>query len=182
MNLGDIEKLTKAFAEAREVLADRVRELEEIITTYRRRRLPGIKSAVNTVTEMQSVLKAALEEGRSLFVRPRTMIMHGVKVGFQKGKGTISWGDEDQVIKLIKKHLPEQADILIKTKEKLVKDALQNLPAADLKKIGVTVEETGDQVVIKSTDSEIDKFVDALLKEENNVGADLCVRPNGEAA
>ena len=166
MNLGEIEKITKGFSEARQQLADRVRALEDEIQTIKRRKLPGIKSAVNSVMAEQAQLKAAVEESRELFVKPRTIIMHGIKIGFQKAKGKISWSDDSQVIKLIKKHLPEQAEVLIKITEKPIKDALMNVPAADLKKIGVTVDEDGDQVVIKSTDSEIDKFVDTLLKEE----------------
>ncbi len=167
MELIDIDKLAKDFAAAREVLADRVRSLESILTRIKLRRLPGIKSAANTVIEMQAVLKAAIEESRQLFIRPKTMVMHGVKLGFQKSKGKLSWSDPDQVVKLIKKHFPEQADVLIKTTETPVKDALQQLTAADLKKLGITVDETGDVVVIKSTDSEIDKFVDALLKDDS---------------
>lgn len=167
MNLVDLDGLTKEFSSAREVLTGRVRELENLITAIKRRRLPGIKTAVNTVMEKQASLKAAIEESRSLFVRPKTMIMHGIKIGYQKSKGTISWDDGDQVVKLIKKHLPDQADVLIKTTEKPIKDALLNLSAADLKRIGVTISDDGDQVVIKSTDSEIDKFVDALLKEDD---------------
>ncbi len=65
----------------------------------------------------------------------------------------------------IKKHLPEQADVLIKLKETPVKDALAQLSAAELKKLGVTVSEAGDQVVVKPVDSEVDKMVDALMKE-----------------
>lgn len=167
MNLGDIEKLTKAFSEARQQLADRVRSLEDELQAIKRRRMPGIKNAVNAVMAQQSGLKAAVEGSTALFIKPKTIILHGVKVGFQKAKGKISWADDAQVVKLIKKHLPDQADVLIKTTEKPLKDALINLPAADLKKIGVTVEETGDQVIIKATDSEIDKFVDNLLKEDN---------------
>ena len=64
----------------------------------------------------------------------------------------------------IKKHLPEQADVLIRTKEAPVKEALAQLTAAELKKIGVTIEDAGDTVVIKPVDSEVDKLVDALLK------------------
>ena len=75
--------------------------------------------------------------------------------------------DKDQVVRLIKKHFPEQADVLIKTVEKPIKGAIQQLPVADLKRIGVTVEETGDVVVIKSTDSEIDKLVSALLEQND---------------
>jgi len=162
----EIEKLTKAFSDARQLLAERVGALEDELQTIKRRRLPGIKSAVNSVMEKQAELKAAIEDSSVLFVKPRTFILFGIKIGFQKAKGKISWSDDAQVIKLIKKLLPEQADVLIKTTEKPVKDALLNLPAADLKKIGCTVNETGDQVVIKSTDSEIDKFVETLMKED----------------
>ena len=40
------------------------------------------------------------------------------------------------------------------------------MSVSDLKKIGVTVIETGDEVFIKPTDSEIDKLINALLKDE----------------
>ena len=166
MELVEIDKLTKEFSTAREALSYRVRSLEAIITTIKQRRLPGIKSAVNAVMEAQAVLKAALEESRNLFIRPKTMIMHGVKIGFQKAKGKLSWSDDEQVVKLIRKHFPEQADVLIKTKEVPSKDALANLTVAELKKLGVTISEDGAAVVIKSTDSEIDKFVEALLKDD----------------
>lgn len=162
----EIEKLTKSFADARQQLADRVGALEDELQTIKRRRLPGIKSAVNSVMEKLAELKAAIEDSPSLFVKPRTFVLFGIKIGFQKAKGKISWSDDEQVIKLIKKHLPDQTEALIKTTEKPIKDALINLPATDLKKIGCTVNETGDQVVIKSTDSEIDKFVETLMKED----------------
>jgi hypothetical protein len=166
-SLSEIEKLTKRFSEGRESLSANVRALEDEINAIKKRHLPGIKKLVAVVLERHQWLKDALDESRALFVKPRTMVFHGVKIGFQKAKGKISWADDDQVVKLIKKHFPDQADVLIKTVEKPVKDALQQLTAADLKRIGVTVEETGDVVVIKGTDSEIDKFVDALLKEDD---------------
>ena len=162
----EIEQLTKTFSDARQILTDRVGALEDELQTIKRRRLPGIKSAVNSVMEKQAELKAAIEDSRSLFIKPKTFVLFGIKIGFQKAKGKISWSDDDQVIKLIKKLLPDQADVLIKTTEKPVKDALLNLPAGDLKKIGCTVDDTGDQVLIKSTDSEIDKFVETLMKED----------------
>ena len=40
---------------------------------------------------------------------------------------------------------------------------------AELKRIGVTVEETGDQIVIKPTDSEVDKLVNALLADAERI-------------
>ena len=46
-----------------------------------------------------------------------------------------------------------------------MKDALAQLPAAELHKLGVQVEEAGDRVYIKASDSEVDKLVVAILKE-----------------
>lgn len=170
MDLITIDQKTKEYATEREKLSNRIRFLEDEINTLKRKRLPGIKNSIQTVMEKQEDLKAALEDSRPLFIKPRTIVFHGVKVGFQKSKGKLSWNDDAQVIKLIKKHFPDQEDILIKKTEKPSKDALLNLSAENLKKIGVTISETGDVVVIKSTDSEIDKFVEALLKEDDSDG------------
>ena len=54
---------------------------------------------------------------------------------------------------------------MIRTVEEPVKDALAQLPAADLRKLGVQVEEAGDHVYIKAADSDVDKLVAAILKE-----------------
>ena len=67
----------------------------------------------------------------------------------------------------------DQVDTLIKTEESPVKSALLNLSTADLKKIGCTVTDTGDKVLVKSTDSDIDKFVDALLEEPNETRGEI---------
>ena len=130
-SLADIEKLTKGFSEGREDLAARVRTLEEEIQAVKKRHLAGIKRSVASVAEKQHALKTALEDSKDLFKKPKTMILHGIKIGFMKAKGKISWADDAQVVKLIKKHFPESAELLIKTTEKPLKDALQGLSAAD---------------------------------------------------
>jgi len=170
--LGEIERLTKEYAEWRRDLSEAVLVAEHEIAALKRRHVVAIKRKVEAVAERQALLKAAIEDSPELFRKPRTMIIDGVKVGFQKEKGKISWSDVGQVIRLIKKHFAEQAEVLIKTTEKLVKGALQQLPAADLKRIGVTVSADGDVVVIKSTDSEIDKLVEALLKGDEKEDQD----------
>jgi len=49
------------------------------------------------------------------------------------------------------------------------KAALANISVADLKRIGCTITDDIDAVLIKPTDSEVDKLVMALLKEEVEV-------------
>ena len=57
-------------------------------------------------------------------------------------------------------------EFLIKTVETPQKKALEKLSAAELKKLGVTVGDDEDVVVVRSMDSEIDKIVKLLLDTE----------------
>jgi len=169
--LNEIEVKAKAYSLAREALAGAIDCLQEEIGAAKRRCLPIIKRCVEKAKERRAELAAAIDESAELFVKPRSVIMHGVRVGFQKAKGKIEFDDPDQVVKLVRKHFPEQFDVLVKTVERPVKDALAQLPAADLKRLGITVEETGDVVLIKDTASDVDKLVEALLKDEEEVEA-----------
>jgi len=166
MNLGEIEKQTKEYSDARATLAGRVGELNEAIDALKRRALPLIKHAVAAAMEKKSRLEAGIQGKPELFRSPRTVVLFGIKIGMQKVRTGIGWEEDDQVVKLIRKHFPEQAETLIKTKETPVKSALNLLTVAELKKVGVSVTEGGDQVVIKATDTEVDKLVAKLLEEE----------------
>jgi hypothetical protein len=69
------------------------------------------------------------------------------------------------VIKRIKSMFPDpkEQSLYIKTSEKPIKKTLQDLPAGSLKKLGITVTDSGEIAVIIPTDNEIDKLVDAIL-------------------
>ncbi len=164
-SLNEIDALTKAYADGRFALTAHVAALQAELENVRMKHIKAIKRTVASVAEARAKLAAALDESPELFVKPRSQVLHGVKVGFQKGKGKIEYEDADQVVKLIRKHFPEQFDVLVRTTEKPVKEALGSLTAAELKKLGITVEETGDVVLIKPVDGEVDKLVKALLKE-----------------
>lgn len=162
--LTDIEPSAKAFSEARAKVAEIVTQLNDGIEALKRDHMPALKRAITKAAEKHDQLKQIIEANPALFTKPRTVIYHGVKIGLQKGKGGISFDDADQVVRLIKKQFPDQADVLVTTIEKPAKDALGQLTVAELKKIGCTVVDAGDAVVIKPTDSEVDKLVDTLLK------------------
>lgn len=164
MTLETIELQTKAFADARAVLAERVRELDDELTRIKRQRLRGIKAAIATAAARQDELQAAIETAPALFEAPKTRTFYGIRVGYMKGRGALLWDDSAKVCTLIRKHLPDQADTLIKTTEKPLKGGLNTLSTAELRRIGVQAVESGECVVIKPVDSEIDKLVDALLE------------------
>ena len=170
--MNDIERQTKVYAEAREKLAGMVAELTAGLEALKRDRLPAIKRALQRAAEKEAELRAVIEGAPELFTKPRTVVMHGVKVGWMKGAGKIDFDDPDQVVALIKKKLPDQADVLVATTEKPVKKALQQLSVKELQSIGCQVEGTDDVVVIKAVDSDVDKLVTALLRGATQEAAD----------
>ena len=159
-----IELHARAYREAKDVLVERAQALHDEMQAAQRRAMRGLRTAVAAVNERRDELQHALEEQPHLFAKPRTVVFHGVKVGFKLGAGKIDWEDDDQVVKLIRKYFPQQFDLLVKTTEKPIKDALKSLTAVELKKLGVTVEGTEDVPVISDTTASVDKLVKALLK------------------
>lgn len=163
--LQEIERRAKTYAEARAALAELAGELNAGIEALKRQSLPGLRRAVARAAEQHDALKALIEAAPDLFAKPRTQTLHGVRLGYMKGKGGIEWEDADAVVAAIQKHLPDQAEALIRWTGKPLKEALNQLGVAELKRIGCRVVDTGDVVFIKPTDSAVDKMVDALLKD-----------------
>ncbi|BEU95542.1 host-nuclease inhibitor Gam family protein (plasmid) [Acidovorax sp. DW039] len=162
--LDTITKAAEVHSQARSLLSERVTALRDAQAALNREHLPSIKRALAKAAESEAKLRALVEEHPECFVKPKTQVLAGIKVGYAKAKGSLSFDDADAVVARIKKHFPDQVDVLIRTKEEPVKDALSNLCANDLKKIGVKVTDSGDKCVVKPVDSEVDKMVDALLK------------------
>jgi hypothetical protein len=157
--------LTKTYASARATLSERVNALEDEVRDVHRRKVPGIKAALAAAKDAQAALVAAVQAHPELFVKPRTITINGIKAGYQQGKGTLDWDDDDKLVARIEKLFPDQRDVLIATKKKPVADALKQLDAKDLARLGVSYEAVGDYVVVKATDGEVDKLVKKILKE-----------------
>jgi len=163
----EIDKAAQEYSQAHDLLSGVMTAIDDAVTLIKRERMPALRRAVEKAAAKKAALRELIDESREQFEKPKTRILHGVKLGLQKGKGKLDWDDDDLVVKLIKKKLPKEIwEVLIKTTEKPRKDGLKGLDVDDLKKIGVTAEDTGDQIVIKPTDSELDKLVDALLESD----------------
>lgn len=163
-SMADIETRAKKYAEARDKLRDLCAALNDGIAALQKDHLPGIRKAVQRASETEAELRALIESAPELFVKPKTVTLHGLRLGYMKGKGGIVWDDGDAVVAAIQKYLPDQAGQLIRWTGKPLKEAINQLDVATLKKIGCRVIDTGEQVFIKPVDSAVDKMVDALLK------------------
>ncbi len=167
MEIIEIQKLTEEYSKNRATLSAIVRDVEAEMDKLKRNAMPYIKKALGRVVESKEALEAAIEESPELFAKPKTRVFSGVKVGYRKQKGEIAWEDEARVIKLIEKYFPDDAReglMLLREKVSVDKTAVAKLAASDVKRLGITVKEDTDEIVIAPVDSEVEKIVDALLK------------------
>lgn len=166
MTLHEIEKLAEEYARQRDSLSHIAQNLQAELQEIKQRYLDVIRHTVRHVAEAESKLRQEIENAPELFKRPKTQIFHGVKVGYGKRKGKVIIDDEQAVIERIRKQLPkDQAELLIRVRESVDKNAIGDLTVADLKRLGIRVTEDDDAVVIKPVDGEVDKFINALVGE-----------------
>lgn len=162
-SIDDIERLAADYSEIRDELRRHVVAVETRVRAIRERHANDLRALASVVLKKHDALHAAIEASPALFKKPKSRTLHGVKFGFAKAKGKVEFADAAKVVARIRKHLPDQAETLIKVTETPAKNALENLALADLKRIGVTVTDTEDKAFARPVDTEIDKLIDALL-------------------
>lgn len=160
-----IDHTAQNYAAARKLLATRVETCKAEQDAVIKRHLGAIRDAAGLAAQAEAQLRQHIEANPDMFIKPRTMTLHGVKLGYQKGKGRIEFSDPARVCELIRKHLPDEADALILITETPVKPALVNLDVGTLRKIGCTVTGTEDTVLIKDSAAEVDRIVARLLED-----------------
>ncbi len=168
----NVEARARYYAACRDDLSAKIHDMEAEIVAIRERHRAGLMEALRAHKCAEDDLRSTIEAAPHLFTKPRTRVLHGIKVGFQKGKGGLQVADESATIKLIRKHCPEQVDALIRVTEKPIKDALANLDATTLKKLGVHIVDANDVVVIRATDGDLDKLIKALQGDDGLDGDD----------
>jgi hypothetical protein len=154
------EKLSQAYA----LRNDIIDQMEKAIAAIEASEMPKFRKAMAKLTEQHEALKAMIQASPELFASPRTVTLHGIKLGFQKGKGKLVFGDEEKLIERIRKVCPDMASTLIVASESVSKTELAKLPADLLRRLGASVIDSGDQIVIKAVDTDHDKLADLYLK------------------
>jgi hypothetical protein len=165
-DLSGVLKAAKSYSEALAVRDGKLNTYEAENLALVLHHIPGIRFAERKLEELRAPLSRALEAAKSAFEPPhaRTFSVFGLKLGFRKGSGRTTFEDPEAVIDRIRKHCPDQLDTLAPEVRLLDKDALAQLPAALLKKLGVEIEGTGDQLVLKPMDSDLRKLAAQLLQ------------------
>lgn len=164
--LNEMEASAKGYAELRSALAVVVQELNGKLEKLKQDQMPIIKRLVARAAEKHAELEAMIAENRELFAKPRTLTLHGIKCGLRKNEGSIEYADAEAVVAKIKEQLANPAGFLHVT-ERPNKEALAGLPAGELKKLGCWICDTGDVIVIKPVDGEVERAVGALFRAES---------------
>ena len=165
MSLEKIEAMTGKFAEAQAALLDVTGTLKQELEAVAKAHRKEIKKAVDRCATTGVALQEAILENPDLFESPRSQIFHGIKVGLQMGKRTLSYDDEERLIILIRKHLPDLEDVLIETTESVNRAALNRVADVELARLQVRIVEGVDAVIIKQASGGVDKAINAMLKD-----------------
>lgn len=164
-SLESIERLCLELNSNAETLEALIAALQADLEEVKARHLRGLKRQASTVARTEATLISAVEAAPALFEKPRTLTIHGVKVGFTLSKGKVEWDDQDSVVAAIKRHRKDDADVLLQTEESPRKDALRALPASDLAKLGCRIIGAGDQVVVKRVAGDVETLIAKLTEK-----------------
>jgi hypothetical protein len=169
--LEDIQKRAAALSAVRDQLGDLLATMQAGIDAVKTDSMPGIRALARRVARQHNDLAALIAAHPGLFEKPRTHVVDGLKFGLQKQKGSMSWGDDEALCKRLRQLgragvlTPEQVSMCIRTKESPVAAALEKLDANVIKRLGITVAADTDAALIKSVDNEVEKAVNAVIRE-----------------
>lgn len=162
--LADIERLAEAYAYANQRLGLLNDVLGAEVSEVFRRRMPEIRGQIALTIERRDALRRAVAAAPELFGKPRTRVLSGVKVGFQRLKSALAIKDEAPIIARIKALMPARVSELIRTQEFLRRQALESLAAVKLKQLGIGLVLGSDVVVAKPQPGDALKTTEALLQ------------------
>jgi hypothetical protein len=161
----EIEKLMERFGALRDALAGAALAQDEEIAECEKRHAPRLRRLTKDFQAAHEAVVDAVRAAPDLFAQKRSVVLHGIRAGWQKGKGALEWDDDADVVARIERHFADQADELIRVSKKPVRAALNELSTHDLRRLGITVEETGDEPFARLAEKEAARLIRALLRK-----------------
>lgn len=148
------------------------REIAEVVLPITERHRAGIDLAAAERAELETELLALVQAAPSLFVKPRSISVDGVKCGYRKEEDGMDWDDEQAVIARIDDLHPELYHLLVRETKSIVVDALSQLEARQLRQVGVRLVSGADRAFVSIGESEVDKLVKAIVSDAHRRIAD----------
>ncbi len=161
-NLSNIDDLAGRLNDQTTQLEAAISDLESDLEAVKAKHLRGLKLLARSVAVANASLIGEIEANPGLFEKPRTLVLHGIKVGLGTSRGRLEWDDDDTVVRLIRKHHKDDADVLLQTTVAPKKDVLRTLPAGDLARLGCRIVGAGDQVIVRREAGDVEKLIEKL--------------------
>lgn len=165
ITLADVERACAQYEAECNGLEEMIGELNADLEAVKQKHLGAIKRRASAIARSEAEITQMIEAAPDLFTKPKTQILHGVKVGLTTSKGKLEFDDDDEeaVIKRIRAKLADRIDELIRIREQVNKDAVKRLPAIDMAKIGCRIDGAGDVVVLKRVAGDVERLVDKMI-------------------
>ena len=161
-----IEDGARGFARIRNQLALAATAAERDIQAARDKHAKKLRELLAVAADRQAALEAGIDAHRALFAKPKTRTVDGIRFGLRKQNGTVEIKDEERTIEKIRELLPEeQAELLIRVRESVDKNAVKDLQVRDLKRLGIEITQDTDVPVVKAVDKDVDKLITGALRD-----------------
>lgn len=161
----DIEPLCAGYDAECVKLEEMIAALEADLEAVKLKHLAALKRQARVVASREAELHSTVESSPDLFKRPRTLVIHGTKVGFANTIGSVVFEDGDRVVELVRKHFKDRFDELVKTEYTPRKDSLRTLSPVELAGLGCDVEGAGEVVVVKRVAGDVEKLINKLIEK-----------------
>lgn len=165
VTLAQIEAGCERYENASATLEQLIADLEADLEAVKQKHLRGLKKQASAVAGCQAELHGMIESAPQMFEKPRTITVHGVKVGYTSSEGKLEFDEEETVVKLIKQLHPRSAGMYLRASEHVNKDALKLLEPEDLKKLGCRITGAGEVVVLKRVAGDVEKLINKLTSK-----------------
>jgi len=159
-----LDHKNQRYSLCRDSLLQEYREMAAQLEAVKALFLPALKALAAKAGEARAELEKEIAAHPELFVKPRTMQLHGIKFGYQAVAETVAPGPN--TIALIEKHLPEeQVELMIEVKKSVVKSTLKDLSPGDRQRLGCVLTPRTDRILIKPTGDALEAVIDKILDE-----------------
>ncbi|MES9825457.1 MAG: hypothetical protein ABW127_13610 [Candidatus Thiodiazotropha endolucinida] len=161
----EIEKAAAEYAKLRDKVAQTAEALAVVIRRVVNDRRDELIAQIGEMNAARAALHDAIELSPEWFDRPRTRVLHGVKLGYRKQPDYFVF-DEAKTQALIERDFSALSPVLIKRTSRVVMGALGTLDGATLKRLKVKKHVGGDEVMIKDEGSDPVDALSAWLSVE----------------
>ncbi len=162
-----IETVTAVLSHDLNELAALVNAFDQQMQLLRDQFTPSMQRIIARIKEDRATLASEIQSAPHLFEKPRTVVLHGIKIGYAKGKGKMEIEDVEATVAKIEKTFGPDAIAYLRVVKTPDKEALAMVPAGELKKLGITLTDTGDTIVIKPVAGDLEKAAATLLAEKD---------------